>query len=153
MAIKLTQAEADMLIEMLKRTVEKTMLEFPSVKGSLAFDVLGERRTDEFVITIDRKGINAQGCTYQGRLKSNNVILIRLDVNPTAIHTNQSTGEKIVGTHLHIYTEEYEMKEAIAFDIEAKDLYGTCYTFFERFHVVEPPPIVYQYSITNEGCE
>jgi len=77
--IKLTKTEADSLIAMLKRTVEQQKnLSFPSRKGKLCFDVLGERRTDEFVVNIDRKGINAQGCTYQGRIKSNNIILLRV---------------------------------------------------------------------------
>jgi hypothetical protein len=152
-ATKLTQAEADMLIEMLKREVEKSILEFPAAKGKLSFDVIGERRTDEFVVNIDRKGINAQGCTYQGRIKSNNIVLLRLDVNLSAIHVNPSTGEKVRGTHLHIYTEKYELGEAIPFDITGKDIYSLCYTFFERFNIIEPPQINYQYTLTNEGCE
>ena len=68
MALKLTQVEADMLIDMLKKTIKSHAIEFPSAKGKLTFDVVGERRTDEFVVNIDRKGINAQGCTYQGRI-------------------------------------------------------------------------------------
>ena len=147
MANKLTQIEADRLIEMLKRTIEKSHLEFPSEKGSVVFDVIGERRTDIFTINIDRKGINAQGCTYQGRVESNNIILLRLDVNPSSIHINPSNGEKIHGTHLHIYNEGYEMQEAIPFDIENKDLYDICYTFFKRFNIVEFPEISYQYSL------
>ena len=67
---------------------------------------------------------------------------MRLDMNPTAIHTNPS-GEKICGTHLHIYTEEYEMREAVPFDVKDKDLFATCFTFFEKFNIVEPPEIVY----------
>ena len=102
MAIKLTQTEADMLIEMLKRTIEKSHLEFPSENGSMVFDVIGERRTDIFTVNIDRKGINAQGCTYQGRIKSNNIILLRLDVNPSSIHINPST-EKNSMEHIYIF--------------------------------------------------
>jgi len=145
MATKLTQEEADMLITMLKKTVEKHSLEFPEAKGKLSFDVIGERRTDEFVVNIDRKGINAQGCTYQGRIKSNNIILLRLDVNPSGGLQNPS-GEEITGSHLHIYTAEHEMREAIPFDIGKKDLYDLCYSFFERFSIVESPELVQQSS-------
>lgn len=144
--LKLTQVEANMLIDMLKRTVKNATLQFPPVKGKLIFDVIGERRTDVFTINIDRKGINAQGGTYQGRIKSNNVILLRLDVNPTAVHLNPN-GERIYGTHLHIYSEEYELKEAIPFDVENQDLYEVCYTFFKRFNIIEPPEMIYQYII------
>jgi hypothetical protein len=149
--MKLTQAEADMLINMIKRTVAEDSLAFPVAQGKMIFDVIGERRIDIFTINIDRKGINAQGCTYQGRIKSNNVILLRLDVNPSSIHINPSNGEKICGTHLHIYNEEYELSEAIPFDIKNADLYDVCFAFFEKFNIVEPPKITYQYSLNDGG--
>ena len=142
--MRLTQEEANMLIDMLKKTVKKSALNFPTSKGGISFDVIGERRTDEFVINIDRKGINHQGCSYQGRIKSNDVILLRLDVNPTSKHVNPSDGAEFSGTHLHIYTEEYDMREAIPFDTENKDLYSLCNTFFERFNIIEPPVIIQQ---------
>lgn len=137
---------------MLKNYVQTHSFEFPKASGKLEFEVLGERRTDEFVVNIDRKGINARGCTYQGRIKSNNIILIRLDVNPTSKHVNPSTGEKISGTHLHIYTEEYETREAIPFDVEDKDLYNTCYTFFEKFNIIETPILVQQLELCDLGA-
>lgn len=149
MAIKLTQAEAEMLIEMLKSTIKKHALQFPSAKEKLSFDVIGERRTDVFTINIDRKGINANGCTYQGRVKSNNIVLLRLDVNPTAKHRNASDGQLIIGTHIHIYDEEYELGEAIAFDIENKSLDELCQTFFEKFNIINPPEVAYQQVIDN----
>jgi hypothetical protein len=149
MAVKLTQAEAELLIAMLKKTAEKYQLKFPTGRGGIQFDVVGERRNDEFVVNIDRKGINAQGCTYQGRIKSNNVILLRLDVNPSAVHINPSNGEKIVGSHLHVYSEEYEMSEAIPFDVQDNDLLDLCYTFFEKFNIVEAPSITHQISMNG----
>ena len=142
MAIRLTQKEADMLIEMLKKTVEKE-ISFPSGKGRIMFDVLGDRREDIFAIDISRKGINATGATYQGRVRTSGALLMRLDVNPTAMHPNPD-GEKIKGTHLHIYTEEHDMGFAMPFDIGNKDLFQLCYTFFQRFNIVEPPKVTQQ---------
>lgn len=144
MAIRLNQEEATLLIDMAKETVEKATLEFPASKGGIVFDVVGKRRADVFLVNIDRKGINAKGCSYQGRIKSNNVILMRLDVNPTAVHVNPSNGEKIYGTHLHVYTETYELSEAVPFNIEDKNLYETCFIFFKRFNIIEPPALTYQ---------
>ena len=137
-----------MLIGMLKRTVEQTVA-FPSSKGKVVFDVQGERREDIFVVNIDRKGINAAGASYQGRVRTSGVILMRLDVNPTSVHSNPD-GEKIMGTHLHIYTEEHEMGSAIPFDVENKKLYELCYTFFEKFNVIEPPSIIHQNTLFEE---
>jgi hypothetical protein len=145
MAIKLTQKEADMLIDMLKKTIEKE-ISFPSGKGRIEFDVLGDRREDVFVINISRKRINANGASYQGRVRHSGIILMRLDVNPTSVHPNPD-GQKITGTHLHIYTEEYNMSMAIPFDVENKDLFQLCYIFFERFNIIEPPAIIQQQLI------
>jgi len=131
-----------MLIEMLKKTVEKDV-SFPSDKGRVEFDVQGDRREDVFAVNISRKGINAESASYQGRVRTRGTILMRLDVNPTAVHPNPD-GDKITGTHLHIYTEEHEMAYATPFDIENKDLYQLCFLFFERFNIVEPPNVTQQ---------
>ena len=140
MPIRLTQKEADMLIDMLKKTVEK-VISFPGTKGRVEFDVLGDRKEDIFAVNISRKGINAAGATYQGKVRTSGAILMRLDVNPTAIHCNPN-GEKIKETHLHIYTEEHDMGLAIPFDVGNKDLYELCYSFFERFNIIEPPSVI-----------
>jgi len=147
MAIKLTQKEADSLIAMLKKTVEKEIA-FPHNKGRVEFDVVGDRREDVFVINISRKGINDAGASYQGRMRTRGVNLLRLDINPTSIHMNPD-GEKITETHLHIYSEQHEMAFAIPFDIENKDLYQLCYNFFEKFNIIEPPNITQQLRITE----
>jgi len=148
MATKLTQKEADMLIDMLKKTVEK-QIQFPHSKGRVEFDVLGDRREDVFVINISRKGINSKGASYQGRVRASGVILLRLDVNPTAIHTNPD-GEKVSGTHLHIYTEGHDMTYAMPFDAGNNNLNELCYAFFDRFHVIEKPLITLQMSLPLE---
>lgn len=136
---KLTTQEARQLIEELKRTVEK-VLEMPHSKGGISFDVTAIKDSIEFVITIDRKGISGDKCSYQGRIKSNNLILLRLDVNPTGIHYNPD-GSKIIGTHVHIYNELDDMKRAFPFDIKKKSLYDLCFTFFQEFHIIEVPRI------------
>ena len=144
MAGLLTQKEADKLIEMLKRTVEERII-FPHQKGRVSFTVVGDRREDEFIINIDRKGKAAEKCTYQGRLRQSNQVLMRLDVDPNGRHTNPGEdGTIIYGNHLHIYNEEYEMKYAIPFDIQNKGLYELCYTFFTKFHIMEPPAVFEQ---------
>lgn len=130
MAGLLTQKEADKLIEMLKKTVEQ-QISFPSEKGNVSFDVVGERREDIFIVNIDRKGKLAEKCTYQGRVRQSNQVLLRLDIDPNGKHTNpEPDGRTIKGNHVHIYTEEYDMRMAMPFDIESKDLYEVCYVFF-----------------------
>lgn len=147
MTFTLTQMEAKQLIDMLKHTVEQ-QIQFPSQKGSISFEVVGERREDKFVVNIDRKGKAAEKCTYQGRVHRTNQILMRLDINPTGRHTNPGPdGEVILGNHIHIYREEFDINYAIPFDIEDKDLYDLCYTFFEKFHIIDPPEVFCQPSL------
>ena len=143
----LTQQEADRLIEMLKKTVREMVLKFPEAKGKLEFNVIGKRRRDEFVINIERKGINYQSCSAQGRIKADDTILLRLDVNPNTVHKNPETGEIIEGTHLHIYSEEFGTEMAIPFDMKDKKLHETCMVFFEKFHIIEPPTIQYNQTL------
>ena len=145
--IKLKKEEADRLVKMLKRKVKEQILNFPVEKESISFDVFGERRDDRLVVSINRSGIDSQSCTFQGRNKANNIIVLRLDINPTARHINPITGDAIVGSHLHIYSEEFEMREAIPFDVQDKDLFSICLTFFEKFNIVDPPNINHQLTI------
>ena len=73
---------------------------------------------------------------------------MRLDIDPNGRHTNPPPNHEVIhGNHLHIYSEEYGMTYAIPFDIENKDLYTLCYTFFEKFHIIEPPKVFYQESM------
>ncbi len=142
----LTQEEANKLISEIKDLLVKRSYAFPTGKGKLSFDVVGQKSLSEFSVSIERKGINNNACTYQGRIKSNNIVLLRLDASPTAVHTNPS-GEKIKGPHLHIYSEKYESREAIPFNVENNDLYELCYTFFEKFNIMQPPQITAQTCI------
>lgn len=143
----LTREEAEKLISMLKYTLEK-QISFPVEKGGVSFNVTGERREDEFIINIDRKGKNAEKCTYQGRIRQSNQILMRLDIDPNGRHTNPGgNGEIIIGNHLHIYSEDYDMKFAIPFNPGDKDLYELCFTFFEKFNIIEPPTVFYQQTM------
>lgn len=141
----LRQEEANRLIEMLKRTIDQ-QIAFPSQKGRISLDVVGERREDVFVVNIDRKGKLAEKCTYQGRVQQSNQVLLRLDIDPNGRHTNPD-GQTVHGNHIHIYTEEHDMRMAIPFDIEDKDLYEVCYAFFEKFHIMEPPEVFNQQTL------
>lgn len=146
--MKITTEEAIRLIDMLKQHSLKTKLKFPDKKGKLEFNVYGEKlNQDEFVVNIERKGINLTSATFQGRIKSDNSILLRLDINPTGKHMNPSNGEIIEGSHLHTYTEEYGDKEAVVFNPESDDLYDVCLEFFEKFNIIESPLEDYQVKL------
>ena len=141
---KLTQEEADILIAMIKKFIDKKgngqVMELPNIKERVFFEVVGEKREDKFLIHLEDKRINeyAKKFTCQGRLKSNDIILMRLDINPTGRHKNPD-GEKIHGNHIHIYKEGDDDGWAIPIDIDDNSFIEVCYNFFERFNIVEPP--------------
>ena len=86
---KLSQEEANELINALKRKIEEKIFYFPHEKGRLEFNVLSDDEK-EFVVNIQRKGIRNDSCTYQGRL-INGTVLMRLDINPTAKHFDKKS--------------------------------------------------------------
>ena len=144
---KLTKEEAQELIDMLKHYVDKKNLDFPSPGKRVQFTVIGDTKNDKFAVNVYRQNKNPKGCTFQGRTEAENIVLMRLDVNPTAIHINPD-GEKIKGTHLHIYSEEFDERYAVPFDIKDKDLFDICFTFFEKFNIIDGSDIFHlQYSM------
>ena len=132
---KMTTEEAIKLIDMLKERVTQTTLSFPKVGDKLEFDVQSQKEGDKFIININRGAIDKKKCTYQGRTYKNSIPLLRLDVT-NSFHINPD-GKKIEGTHLHIYSEDNEMREAIPFNIEDADLYDYCLSFFRKFNLLE----------------
>ncbi len=139
----ITQEEAKQLIDMIKKYIGNQGMEFPNTKGKLEFEVQGEKRGNNFVVNIERKGPDAKKFSYQGRSKNKNVILMRIDINETGVHQNPS-GEKIKGSHIHLYTEGYDTRIAIPINWDHKDPFDACFEFFEKFHIVEPPKFVYK---------
>lgn len=144
MSVTLTNEEATYLIDMAKHYIESKRFDFPNEKGQFSFDVVGTRNSDEFTVNIQRKGINFNSCTYQGRTKASNTVLMRLDVNPNAAHINPDDLSKITGTHLHVYSEKYGDKIAVPFDTKSDSLYETCFTFFKKFNIINAPGICCQ---------
>jgi hypothetical protein len=148
---KLTQQEANLLIEMLKKAAEQKQIEFPPVGEKLEFEVVSTEPDEKFTVNIYRKRIDPKGATYQGRVSRSGEALMRLDVTQNGRHRNPD-GEMIVGTHLHVYTEEHGMLMAISFDTNKKDLFELCLAFFEKFNIIEPPVFQeYQQSLFDIG--
>ena len=142
----ITNDEAKELLEMLKHLFENE-LNFPTPGKKLEFEVVGENRHDVFVISIFRGKIQSAKVNMDARIKVNGVMLLELHLNPTNVHQNPN-GEKIVGSHWHIYTEEYGRSMAYeAADITSNDFVENTLSFLRRFNVVEMPTINYQLEL------
>ena len=137
---KMTTAEATRLIEMAKKALVAE-INFPTRGGSDSFDVVGETKTDLFTINVYRGAISRTKCNFGARIKKNNIMLLELHVSPTNVHINPD-GQKITGSHWHIYTEEYGHSQAFsAGKIDEDTFVENTLKFLERFNVIEPPSI------------
>lgn len=143
MSDTISQSEAEELISMLKKSLID-LLYIPDRGKSKDFEVVGESTKNKFIIHIHRGGIKNHKINYNARIKSNNVTLLELHLNPTNVHVNPD-GEKFTGSHWHIYRERYGHKWALpADDITSDDFIENTIKFLERFHVIKKPEIIFQ---------
>ncbi len=143
---KMTTAEATKLIEMAKRALVAE-INFPSRGTSKSFDVVGDTKADLFTVNIFRGRIPHTKCNFGARIKKNNVMLLELHISPTQVHVNPN-GEKITGSHWHIYSEEYGRSQAFpATDISEESFVENTLSFLRKFNVVEPPDVTFQLEI------
>ena len=74
----LSTEEAIELINLLKRKVINQTYYIPNGKGRFEFEVVSDD-DQSFVVNVQRKGINADNCTYLGRL-TEGIVLLRLEL-------------------------------------------------------------------------
>lgn len=140
---KLTQSEAEHLIEMLKQTLVAA-ISLPEQAKATAFDAKGETISDLFTIKIYRGKINKEKYEIGARVKYKGILLLELHINPGNVHINPD-GTKILGSHWHIYTEEYGLKMAYpAEDLNSNSFIENTILFFNRFNLIEQPEVLYQ---------
>ena len=145
-AVKLTQDEAKRLLDMTKRSLIAEM-NFPTRGKTKEFDVIGDTKKDVFSINIYRGKINAFKYDMGARIKKNGIMLLQLHINPSNVHVNPN-GQKITGSHWHIYTEQYGRTFAFpADDINCDEFVDNTISFLNRFNVIEKPEILFQLEI------
>jgi len=146
---KLTTTEAMELIALLKSICSNKDIELPHHGQRITFDVKAIQNNKKFIVNINHSNINPDKYTFQSRITSSNIPLLRLDVSPNGVHQNPD-GSKIYGTHLHIYNEDFELGNAIEFNIDNPDLYNYCLAFFKKFNILtDGCGIIYQEEFGN----
>ena len=142
---KLTQEEAVKLLNMLKHTLTDE-IDFPEKGNSTEFTVAGDTKKDLFTIRIYRGKINHQKYELSARISKNSIMLLEPHVNPGKPHMNPN-GEKLIGSHWHIYSEEYGRKMAFpAEDLQSDLFVQNTIMFLDKFKVIEKPQIIYQFE-------
>ena len=83
MAIILTQEEADELLEMLKKCVQKSFsLPKNGERDNLEIQAINDR-SKIFIISVSRVNKSVDKVSFTARYKKGDVRLLRLDVSPT----------------------------------------------------------------------
>lgn len=143
---KLTQKEANDLLNMIKKTL-KGDVAFPEKGTSTEFEVQGDTKNDIFIIRIYRGKIDREKYDLGARISKNGICLLELHINKNKIHINPD-GEKIIGSHWHIYTETYGRRFAFkAEDIDSSKFIENTVQFLDKFNVLEKPTINFQLEL------
>lgn len=144
---KLTQEEADRLIDMLKTSLVET-IDFPEKGKFVEFDLAGrDIKKDIFTAKIYRGKINRYKYDIGARIKKDGILLLELHIGDGLVHMNPD-GVKLTGSHWHIYTEEYDRRMAVpADDVNSSEFIENTVLLLKRFHVIEEPTIHFQLEL------
>lgn len=138
-----SQAEAERLLTMLKNSLAEIIL-FPPKGKRVQFKVEGDTPRDIFTVSINRGKIAEYKCSYCGQIEKGGTPLLELHVvSPNSVHPNPD-GEKITGSHWHIYTEEYGRRLAVPIDLNDKEFVENSIAFFKRFNIIKQPLVQLQ---------
>lgn len=140
--INITQTEADKLIAMQKKAVDRTEWIFPGQADRIVVPLTSLDKRENFSLDVTRYQIKLTKATFQNRARIV-IILYRLDIDG-APHRNPD-GEEIPCPHLHIYREGFGDKWAIPAPIDkfpdTSDLFSTLDAFMTHCNITEPPVI------------
>lgn len=146
MSKKLTQEEAERLINMLKNSLVSEIA-FPEKGTAIEFYAIGSTKQDHFTTRIYRGRINSTKYEIGARIKKDGIMLLELYINPGKVHINPD-GEKIIGSHWHIYTEEFGRKQAFpAEDLQSDLFVKNTLLFMEKFNIIEKPTVNFQLEL------
>lgn len=143
---KLTQEEAEAMLDMLKKSIVSE-ISFPSRGEAIEFEVIGNTKKDLFTTRIYRGRINFHKYEIGARIKKDGIMLMELHINPGKVHVNPN-GEKITGSHWHIYSEQYGRQQAFpAENINSENFIDNTITFMRKFNIIEQPSVNYQLEL------
>ena len=141
-AIELTQAEADALIQMEKHKTNDEWWDYPGLGGSISIPLTSGNKRENFLLDVSRGKIDLSKGTYQNRSRQV-IILVRLDFGGQP-HRNPD-GKEISSPHLHIYREGSGDKWAMPVPVDRfptiSNLWNTLDDFMRFCNIIEPPII------------
>lgn len=104
-----------------KLSFEKINQTISSLFGKIEID---ENIIDDddvvYILHIYRGKRSAQRFSIHLRLKEFHDHIVRVDINPSNRHENPD-GSIVTGSHIHIYSNQYEKRDRIAIPLEVSD--------------------------------
>jgi len=138
----LTQPEADQLILMSKHFVRPPASITIPTGADDTYELASADDREKFLLDVWRGTFRLTKLKFQNRARTV-VVLVRLDVDG-APHTNPD-GQKLSGTHLHLFKEGYEDRWAYPVDPMVfrllRDPGATLQDFCAFCKIESPPPI------------
>lgn len=143
---QLKQEEIEYLLNLLKSSLVEN-IGFPEKGRSEVFQVKSNSSNDLFNINIYRGNVNRNKYNISAVIEKNSIPILELHMNPGNRHTNPD-GSIIEGNHWHIYSEEYERRQAFPADeLSSEKFVENTLAFLDKFNVIEKPTISYQLEI------
>lgn len=137
----LSKTKIEYLLDIEKYYLDSQSYKFPSLGGKLSIPLKSSDKNEDFILDITRSHINISKNTFQNRARKT-IVLLRLDID-SAPHQNPN-GEKLGGTHLHIYKEGYGDKFAYPLPDDFKNCNGIS-DYLDKFmdycHIIKKPII------------
>ena len=141
--MSLTQAEADYLMQLEKKFTSDDPLVLGAGPLKFVRTLISEDGREQFLLDVHRGSLSLKKYTFQERARAM-IPLVRVDTGETLRHTNPD-GTLIIGSHIHIYREGYDIKFAQPLDgfpFRAPDDMIITFEDFARFcHITMIPPI------------
>ncbi|HSS97759.1 MAG TPA: hypothetical protein VLK33_12050 [Terriglobales bacterium] len=138
----LTQAEADQFMQMVKRFVRPpASITIPPGMDD-TYELTSSDDRERFLLDVWRGTLRLTKLKFQNRVRTV-IVLVRLDVDG-APHTNPD-GQRLSGTHLHLFREGYDDKWAYPVDPNIFTMLndpGTAFQEFCNFCTIDSPPSV-----------
>jgi len=138
----LTQTEADQFIQMVKHFVRAPASITIPPGADETYELASVDDRENFLLDVWRGTLRLTKLKFQNRVRTA-IVLVRLDVDG-APHTNPD-GQRLSGTHLHLFKEGYDDRWAYPVDSSMFTLLSDAGATFQEFcsfcKIESPPPV------------
>lgn len=138
----ITQAEADALLQLIKHFVRPPASITIPPGSDESYELNDTAGRETFLLDVWRGTLRLTKVKFQNRVRTV-IVLARLDVDG-APHTNPD-GQRLAGTHLHLFKEGYDDRWAYPVDATVFTLLSDAETTFQEFcrfcNIESPPPV------------